>query len=92
MFGSITCIFFILIQIRVYKAYANNIQYDTKSALNYCQISLMRGALVLIILTYISFLLFIGIYVFVIINAHRKRQEKRYKEFEMKTHVENTRF
>jgi len=43
-------------------------------------------------LTYISFLLFIGIYILVLINAHYKRPEKYYKKFEIKIAVENTRF
>lgn len=86
VFGSITFIFFILIQIRVYQAYSNDIQYDTPSILNYCQSTIMRGALVMIILTYISILLFIGIYILVLINAFYKRREKHY------TIRENTRF
>jgi hypothetical protein len=52
----------------------------------------MRGALSMIILTYISFLLFIGIYILALINAHSKRRNKHYKEFEMKTTAENTKF
>jgi len=77
---------------RVYQVYSHDIQYDTQSTLNYCQSTVMRGALSMIILTYISFLLFIGIYILVLINAHRKRRNKHYKEFEMKTTAENTKF
>jgi hypothetical protein len=79
-------------QIRVYEAYSNNIQYNTQSIPNYCQPTVIRGALALIILTYINFLLFIIIFILVLISAYKKRREKHYKEFEMKTSVENTRF
>ena len=77
---------------RVYQAYSNDIQYDTQSTLNYCQSTVMHGALAMIILTYISFTLFIGIYILLLTNAYSKRREKHYKEFEMKTTAENTRF
>ncbi|CAF1141078.1 unnamed protein product [Adineta steineri] len=92
IFGVITFIFFILIQIRVYQAYSNNIQYDTQSTSNFCYSTIMRGALILIVLTYISIFLFTGIFILAFINAHRKRQEKCDKQFEMKTVPENTRF
>jgi hypothetical protein len=92
IFGSITFIFFILIQIRVYEAYSNNLQYDTRSIINYCQPTLMRGALIFSILTYINFLLFIGIYILVLIHAYYLRRQKNYQEFEMKAMEKTIRF
>jgi hypothetical protein len=92
IFGSITFIFFILIQIRVYEAYSNDIQYDIRSAINYCQPIVMRGALILIILTYINFLLFIGIYIVVLVHAYYIRHQRHYQEFQMETIDKNIRF
>jgi hypothetical protein len=61
---------------------------STQSILNYCQSIVMRSTLALVILSYISFLHFIGIDILILINTFYIRHEK----FEMKTTIENTRF
>ena len=81
-----------LCKFRVYEAYSNNIQYDTQSIKSYCQPTVMRGALALIILTYMNIFLFIAVFTLVLINAYNKQRENDYKEFEMKNTVESTRF
>jgi preprotein translocase subunit YajC len=43
----------------------------------------MRGGLAMIILTYISILLFIGIFVLIIFNTQKKRQAKIQEGIEM---------
>jgi hypothetical protein len=61
---------------RVYRAYSNGVQFSTRPASNYCQSTLMRGALAMIILNYINLLVFIAIFVLTVVNARKKRQEK----------------
>jgi hypothetical protein len=85
IFGSITLIFFILIQMRVYSAYSNNVQVDSSSALNYCQSSIINGALAMIILTYISIVLFIGIFVILL-----KRKQMQTKNIDVELVVAGT--
>ena len=62
IFGSITLIFFILIQMRVYQAYSNNVQFTDPSKNNYCHSTVMRGALAMIISTYVSIFLFFSVF------------------------------
>lgn len=94
IFGSITLIFFTLIQFRVYTAYSQHLsQYDTRTLVNSCQPVVIYGALILIILTYFSVLLFIGIYVLVLGHAyHRRTQVDDEKGFEMKITIGNRKF
>jgi hypothetical protein len=68
---------------RVYGAYSNNVQFDIHPASNYCRATIMRGGLVMIILTYISILLFIGIFVLVLLNTRIKRQQIKQADMEM---------
>ena len=83
IFGAITLIFFILIQMRVYEAYSNNVQFQTQSAAGYCRSAIMRGALAMIILTYINILLFIAIFAIILMDVRIKIQVKKEKEMEM---------
>ncbi|CAF1066111.1 unnamed protein product [Rotaria sordida] len=76
-FGAITFIFFILIQIQVYTAYSKGVQYNSKIILNYCQPTVIRGALAIIILTYINMFLFIGLLIFIVINRKKKLEKKK---------------
>lgn len=92
IFGSITLIFFILIQLRVYNAYSQDLQYETRSLLNSCRPVVIHGALISIILTYFNFLLFIGIYILVLHHACYRRYREDEKDVEMKVRPENTRF
>ncbi|UJR14573.1 hypothetical protein I4U23_001569 [Adineta vaga] len=85
MFGSITLIFFILIQMRVYGSYSNGVEFDNQLATNYCRATVMRGALAMIILTYITVIIFIGIVVFVLVKTQIKWQEKKQTDMEMMT-------
>ncbi len=68
---------------RVYGAYSNHVQFTTRSVSNYCESVVMRGGLAMIILTYISILLFIGIFVLIIFNTQKKRQAKIQEGIEM---------
>ncbi|CAF0743753.1 unnamed protein product [Adineta ricciae] len=83
IFGAITLIFFILIQMRVYGSYSSGINFDNTSAMNYCRSPVMRGALAMIVLTYINVLIFIVIVVFVLVKTQIKRQEKKQIDMEM---------
>ncbi|CAF3642892.1 unnamed protein product [Rotaria sp. Silwood1] len=91
-FGAITFIFFILMQIRVYGAYSKGVHFISKSVSNYCQPTVMRGALAMIILTYINILLFIGILVFIVINVRNKLKEKKQADAEAMMDYINYRF
>ena len=71
IFLSHTMIFFILIQMRVFRAYANDVQFTQPSMKNYCHSTVMRGALVMIILTYISIGLFLGIFLVCLLRRYR---------------------
>ncbi|CAF2631582.1 unnamed protein product [Rotaria sp. Silwood2] len=82
IFGAITFIFFILLQIRVYRAYSNGVQFNSASLFNYCQPAVMRGALAVIILTYINMFLFIGILLFIVINTRNKLEKKKQADLE----------
>ena len=92
LFGSIAFIFFILIQIRVYDVYSTPIQYQMESVLISCQSIISRSAFILIILTYISLLLFLASALLLLIHGYYKKHNRSYNEFEMKNIPENTRF
>lgn len=95
IFGSITLIFFVLIQFRVYTAYSQRLQYDVRPLVNSCQPIVIHGALISIILTYFSLLLFIGIYVLVLRHACCQRNQgdlDNEKDFEMKMTIANRKF
>ncbi|CAF3426788.1 unnamed protein product [Rotaria sp. Silwood1] len=77
IFGTITLIFFILIQIRVYGHYLKGVQFNNNSVSSYCQSTVMRDALIMIILTYINMSLFVGILVFTIVNTRNKLEEEK---------------
>ncbi len=83
IFGAITFIFFILIQMRVYRAYSNDVQVNNPSEKNFCQATLIRGALAMIILIYISILLFISVTLLILDNTWKKREEKKERDMEM---------
>jgi uncharacterized membrane protein len=83
MFGAITLIFFILMQLRVYAAYSKGVQFNTQPASTYCQATIMRGGLAMIILTYINILLLIVIFTLVLVNKHRKGKERENADIEM---------
>ncbi|CAF0795182.1 unnamed protein product [Adineta steineri] len=82
-FGAITFIFFILIQMRVYGAYSNGVQFNNQTATNYCRSTVMGGGLAMIILTYINVLIFTSIVIFVIVIAYTKRKEKKQENIDM---------
>ena len=84
-------IFFILIQMRVFKAYSNGVQFDNQQGANYCRPVIMRGALAMIILTYISAVLFIAIFVLLIARKQVKRREEKLHALELLTADRNTR-
>lgn len=57
-----------------------------------CRGIVLRGAFVLIILTYVSIFLFIGIYVLAFIRLFNQRRKKHRGELEMRSKPDNTRF
>ncbi|CAF0947421.1 unnamed protein product [Rotaria sp. Silwood1] len=81
-FVAITLIFFILIQIRVYAVYSKATQINSNSESNYCQLIVTRGALAMIILTYVNMFLFITIIVFMIVNIRNKLEETKQADTE----------
>ena len=68
---------------RVYGSYSTGINFDNASAVNYCRSPVMRGALAMVVLTYINVLIFIVIVVFVLVKTQTKRQEKKQMDMEM---------
>lgn len=84
-------IFFILIQMRVYRAYSNAVQFDNQQGANYCRSVIMRGALAMIILTYISAMLFIAIFVVLLARKQVKRHEEKVHAQELVEANRNTR-
>ena len=83
IFGALTLIFFILIQIRVYGAYAKKVQSTTPARDNYCRAGLVRGALAMVILTYINIIPFSIIALLVFYGLRRTIQEKKQIDMEM---------
>ena len=63
-------------QMRVYRAYSNNVQFSHQLGANYCKSVLMRGGLAMVILEYINILIIIAIYILILVRARKKRQEK----------------
>ncbi|CAF1049716.1 unnamed protein product [Rotaria sp. Silwood1] len=82
IFGTITCSFSIILQIRVYGVYPNGVQFNNYLIASYCPSTLMRGALAMIILTYFNILLFIGIVIFVVIHRRIKIQQEKQGDIE----------
>ena len=88
LFGTITFIFFLLIQIRIYDIYANDFILISQP----CAAILIQGCLILIILTYINWTILLSIYVCVLFEKYAKQQSIRIDEFEMKNRKESSRF
>jgi hypothetical protein len=63
-------------QMRVYSAYSNNVQFSNQLGANYCKSAIMRGGLAMVILEYINILIVIAIYILILFKARKKRQEK----------------
>ncbi|CAF2770442.1 unnamed protein product [Rotaria sp. Silwood2] len=80
--GIITFIFFVLIQIRVHGAYSKGVQFNNNSVSSYCQPTVLRDALVVIILTYINMLLFIGTVTFIVVQTRNKLEEEKQADIE----------
>ncbi|CAF1044930.1 unnamed protein product [Rotaria sp. Silwood1] len=87
IFGALTIIFFTIKQIRVYVSYSKGVEFNNKSVYNYCEPTIMRAALAMIILTYINMLVFIGIFVFIIVHTRNKLHEG--KEADIENVVDN---
>lgn len=83
IFGALALIFFILLQIRVYGAYAKNVQSTIPARDNYCRAGLIRGALAMVILTYINIILFSIIVLIVCYGLRQMIQEKKQIDMEM---------
>lgn len=83
IFGALTLIFFILIQIRVYGAYGKNVQSTIPATNNFCRSALIRGALAMIILTYINVILFSIIVLLVVYGLRKNIQKKKQIDMEM---------
>lgn len=68
---------------RVYGAYGDGVNFDDAASPRYCRSAVMRGALAMVILTYINVILFVGIVVYVLVRTQAKRQEKKRTDMEM---------
>lgn len=83
IFGAITLMFFILIQIQVYGAYSKSVQFVDQSASNYCKSIVMQGGLAMVVLTYINVLLFLTVFILILLNTRVKRQKQKQIDMEM---------